>query len=176
MPKMAKTNFVPPAVIVPARVRYQFGDAPAPATCLDRQRVVALEEAIRRDLVLVDMPVRHHFSRGVYARELLIPAGTVLTGKIHKFDSLNILLEGELLVLTDQGVKHVKAGHLEVSPPGTKRAAYALTDTRWLTVHGTHKTDVAEIEAEFIAQTEPEFLEFCRKQLETKGGQICLGQ
>lgn len=173
---MDKANFTPGAVIAPVRVGYSIGARPAPATCLDRHRVFALEEAIRRDLQPVEMPVQHHFSRGVYGRELFIPAGTVLTGKIHKFDSLNILLEGELLVLTDQGVKHVKAGHLEVSPPGTKRAAYALTDTRWLTVHGTHKTEIAEIEAEFIAQTEEEFLEFCREQLQLKGEQPCLGQ
>jgi quercetin dioxygenase-like cupin family protein len=166
---MEQSNFKPRSAISPAAVRYAIRATSRPATCLDRNRVLALEEAIRRDLDPVEMPVQHHFSHGVYGRELFIPAGTVLTGKIHKLDNLNILLEGELLVLTDQGVKHVKAGHVEVSPPGTKRAAYALTDTRWLTVHGTHKTDVDDIEAEFVAQTEQEFLEFCGDQLKLKG-------
>lgn len=172
---MNQLNYAPAAVIAPVGVSYCLLARPAPATCLDRDRVFALEQAIRRDLAPVDMPVEHHFSHGVYARELLIPAGTVLTGKIHKFDSLNVLLEGELLVLTDQGVKHVRAGHMEVSPPGTKRAAYALTDTRWLTVHGTHETDVGRIEAEFIAQDEQEFLAFCDDQLKLEGEKPCLG-
>jgi len=164
---MTQPNFAPPAAITPAHVGY---DLPvARATCLDRGRVFALEQAIVRDLAPVEMPVEHHFSHGVYGRELRIPAGTVLTGDIHKFDNLNVLLEGELLVLTDQGVKHVKAGHVEVSPPGTKRAAYALTDARWLTVHGTHKTDVDDIKTEFIATSEAEFLSFCADQLKLKG-------
>jgi len=159
------------AVITPARVIYQghMAERAAPPTCLDHGRVFALEEAIRRELEPVDMPVTHHFSRGVYARELLIPAGTVATGKIHKFESLNVLLEGELLVLTDTGPKRVFPGHVEVSPPGTKRAVFAVTDCRWLTVHGTHSTDVEQIETEFIAQTEQEYLRFCQEQLQLKG-------
>jgi quercetin dioxygenase-like cupin family protein len=162
------------STVAPARVTYSM-PAPPAATCLDRARVFALEEAIRRDLEPVEMPTADHFSHGVYGRELRIPTGTILTGKIHKFDNMNVLLEGEMLVLTDQGVKHVRAGHLEVSPPGTKRAALALTDCRWLTVHGTHETDVDAIEAKFIAQTDQEYLSFC-DQLKLEGEKLWLGQ
>jgi quercetin dioxygenase-like cupin family protein len=100
----------------------------------------------------------------VYGRELFIPAGTTLTGKIHKFTNMNILLEGEMMVLTEHGPKHVRAGHVEVAPAGSKRAGYALTDCRWLNVHGTHETDVEMIESEFIAQDTQEFLTFCQAQ------------
>lgn len=166
---MERTSYAPAAVIAPAGVSYCAATSAPAATCLDRARVFDLERAIARDLAPVEMPVIDHFSHGVYARELSIPAGTVLTGKIHKFENLNVLLEGELLVLTDQGVQHVKAGEVIVSPPGTKRAAYALTNTRWLTVHGTHQTDVDVIEAEFIAQDEADFLSFCADQLKLEG-------
>jgi quercetin dioxygenase-like cupin family protein len=166
---MPATNYAPRhALVVPVLANFEV-PAPVAATCLDRDRVFALEQAIQSDLEPVEMPTLDHFSHGVYARELTIPAGTVLTGKIHKFENLNVLLEGELLVLTDQGVQHVRAGQVIVSPPGTKRAAYALTNTRWLTVHGTHKTDVDEIESEFIAQDEAEFLSFCAGQLQIEG-------
>jgi len=164
---MKQLNFAPVAAHTPARVSFSL--APPQATCLDHARVFALEAAIARELEPVEMPVTNHFSHGVYARELLIPAGTVATGKIHKHESLNVLLEGELLVLTDAGPKRVLPGHMEVSPPGTKRAVFAVTDCRWLTVHGTHKTDVDEIEAEFIAQNEQEYLQFRREQLQLKG-------
>lgn len=167
------TSFARPSV-APVHVTFSI-PAPHAATCLDRARVFALEEAIRRDLQPVDMPVVDHFSHGVYGRELRIPAGTILTGKIHKFDNLNVLLEGEMLVLTDQGAKRVRAGHLEVSPPGTKRAALTLTDCRWLTVHGTYETDVDKIEAKFIAQTDQDYLAFC-EQLKLEGEKLWLGQ
>ena len=136
---------------------------------VNRSKVFALEEAIKRDLgeQLVELPVKNHFAHGVYGRELFIPKGTVLTGKIHKFTQLNVLVKGDISVLTEDGVKRVKPPFVIVSPPGTKRAAYAHEDTIWLTVHGTHETDVDKIEHEFVAQSETEYLEFC-KLLEDK--------
>jgi len=125
---------------------------------------VAEIEAIIREAPQTEMPVTNYFSEGVYGREIFIPAGTVLVGKIHKFSSLNVLISGEIGVLTNDGVKRVSPPFVEVSPPGTKRIAYAITDTRWLTVHGTHETDVTKIEHHFIAQDEQEFLEFCESQ------------
>ena len=118
-------------------------------------------ESLMRQMPQVDMPVRNHFSLGVYGRELFIPAGTLLTGKIHKYQQLNALCKGEMSVLTEDGIRLVKSGFIVVSPPGTKRIAFAHTDCIWLTVHATEKVDVAEIEQEFIAQSDAEYLEFC---------------
>jgi quercetin dioxygenase-like cupin family protein len=147
---------------------------------VERSKVFALEEAMKRECELIELPVRHHFAKGVYGRELFIPKGTTLTGKIHKYTQLNILVCGELSVLTDDGVKRVKPPFVVVSPAGTKRAAYAHEDSIWLTVHGTEETDVDLIEKTFIAQTEQEYLEFAEKlQLSSPGGEeetLCLGQ
>ncbi len=107
-----------------------------------------------------ELPVTHHFSKGVYARELFIPAGTVLTGKIHKHENLNIITRGDISVATAEGVKRLKAGDVVVSPPGTKRVGYAHEDTIWITVHGTDETDVDVIEQQFIAQSYDEYLTY----------------
>jgi len=48
-------------------------------------------EAFMKEQPQVELKVVHHFSKGVYARELHIPAGVILTGEIHKFKNLNIL-------------------------------------------------------------------------------------
>lgn len=133
-----------------------------------REKVFALEAAMR-ELPPVEMPVKNHFSHGVYGRELFIPAGTVLTGHIHKHTNMNILLEGEMSVSTESGIERVAAGFVVVSPPGTKRVAYAHTDCRWLTVHGTHEQDVDVIEREFIVHSEQEYLAFCESQKLLKG-------
>lgn len=120
--------------------------------------------ALEKQMLLmdqVDLPVVHHFSKGVYARELHIPAGVTLTGKIHKFENLNILSKGEMSVLTDDGIKRVSAPFTVVSPPGTKRVAYAHTDCIWTTIHGTDSRDVEAIEIEFVSNSEQEYLEFC---------------
>ncbi len=128
-----------------------------------RAQVFALEQSMR-EMPPVEMPVTNHFSHGVYGREIFIPAGSVLTGHIHKHTNMNVLLEGDMSVLTEDGMQRVGAGFVVVSPPGTKRAAYAHTDCRWLTVHGTRETDVGVIEREFIVHTEQEYLAFCETQ------------
>lgn len=129
----------------------------------------ALEQAIRNELPLIEGEVVNHFSYGVYGRELRVPADSVIVGLIHKFANLNVLLEGEMTVMTENGPQRVGPGFLIVSPPGTKRAAYAHTACRWLTVHGTHETDVDRIEQKFIVHTEQQYLDFVEAQKQLQG-------
>lgn len=69
----------------------------------------------------------------------------------------------------DDGWQTLEAPFTIVSPPGTKRAAYAHTDCIWTTVHGTDLTDVNEIRNYFTAANEKEWLEFSgANQLELK--------
>jgi hypothetical protein len=108
----------------------------------------------------VSLPVRHVFSPGVYARELTIFAGCVLTGAVHKYEQLNILSAGTMRLLTDEGFREVSAPYTVVSPPGTKRIALAITDCVWTTILGTDLTDVSAIESEFVCKSEEEYVEW----------------
>lgn len=130
----------------------------------------SLEAAVRRELPLIDCPVVNHHSHGVYGRELIVPAGSVVVGHIHKYTNMNVLLEGHMSVMLEDGsTVDVRAGEVIVSPPGTKRAAVAHTDCRWLTIHGTPETDIDKIEAEFIVHTQQEYIAFCDAQKLLKG-------
>src|ERR1700691_5873544 len=73
-----------------------------------RERVNAIEAEMRKEPQL-SLPLVHHFSHGLYARELHIPKDALITGKIHKFAQLNILLKGDLSVLIGDQVCRVKA-------------------------------------------------------------------
>lgn len=129
------------------------------------KKVELLEDKIR-SMMPVDLPVTNYFSKGVYARELFIPKGTVLTGHIHKYTNLNIMSKGDLSILMEDGsVSRVKAPYTVVSPPGTKRLAYAHEDTIWTTIHGTEETDIDKIEHEFISHSSIEYAEFCASLL-----------
>lgn len=131
-----------------------------------RAKVFKLEQAMLA-MPQLDLKVVHHFSKGVYARELHIPAGVTLIGEIHKFENLNILSAGIMLVTTEEGMKEVSAPFTVVSPPGTKRAAHTLTHCVWTTIHGTEETNIDLIKNHFIAASEQEWLEFCNaNQLE----------
>ncbi|MEN9867514.1 MAG: hypothetical protein RL748_3104 [Pseudomonadota bacterium] len=129
--------------------------APFSGTALHGEQLTRLEAAIRCSGTVRELSVFHHFSKGIYARELHIPKGTVLLGKIHKHPNLNIISKGDISVLTDSGIQRLGLGTHLVS-------GYAHEATIWTTIHGTDETDPALIEAQFIAQNEAEYLAFCQ--------------
>lgn len=111
---------------------YVVKTTPTPAQI--RERLDALE-AQMRTYPQVDIPPRHYFAKGLYAREITIPRGTLLTGKIHTTQHINIISRGDITVLTEQGPKRVTAPCTLISPPGTKRLGYAHEETVWTTIH-----------------------------------------
>lgn len=131
-----------------------------------RRKLERLDEAVLAH-EQVEMPARHHFSRGVYARELFIPKGTVLTGRIHKCSQINILAKGEISVLTENGIERISAPATIVSPPGTKRAGYAHEDTIWITVCGVSddERDPDVLEDTLTVRTYDEYEQHCARAL-----------
>lgn len=99
-----------------------------------------------------DYPVRNHFAKDLYARELFIPAGNLIIGEIHRHSSINTLCSGKIILVTEEGTLHLEAPYIVASKPGIKRVIFTKTNCTWLTVHGTAETDVDKIEEEFIAK------------------------
>ena len=110
-------------------------------------------------------PLTHKFAPGVYVREIFIPKGACVVGKIHKHEHPNFLMSGEVLVVTEaEGRQHLKAPLSMISKAGTKRIVFALEDTVWITVHATEETDLKKIEDYVIAPSYEAYEQF--KQLE----------
>ena len=120
-----------------------------------REAIMRLQDAIISeglDVGPASCPVKHHFAPGSYGREMTLPAGLVVVGKIHKHAHINVISKGRVQVFTEQeGVLELAAPCTFVSSPGTKRVVHVLEETVWTTVHVTDKTDLAEIEREVIA-------------------------
>jgi quercetin dioxygenase-like cupin family protein len=112
---------------------------------------------------LPDCTLTHHFTPKdekygchAYAREMFIPKGTLIIGKIHRHQHLNFITKGEVIVATEFGNKELKAPCTFVSEVGLKRAVYAVEDTLWTTVHLTeHGSEelLDQVEEEVIAPT-----------------------
>lgn len=113
-------------------------------------------------------PLTHSFSSGIYVREISIPAGMLVVGKIHKHDHPNFLLKGDVVVVTEDGVEELSAPMSMISKAGTKRALYAKTDLTWTTIHlnPTNTENIEELEEEIIAPSYEEYEAF--KKLEDK--------
>lgn len=94
-------------------------------------------------------PLKHHFSGGLYTREVFMPKGTVVISFIHKQDHPSFVLEGEVSVLLDTGeIARYKQGDKIMTKAGTQRVFYMHEDTRWVCVYKTDKTTVEEAELE----------------------------
>jgi hypothetical protein len=131
-----------------------------------RQDVLAVEQGLK-DKILegklpsVDSPLKHYFSPidekygcCAYAREILLYKGTLIIGKIHKHQHLNIISKGKVTVFTEHGKKELEAPCTFVSEVGLKRAVFAHEDTIWTTIHLTAyagEENLDKIEDEVIA-------------------------
>jgi hypothetical protein len=107
----------------------------------------------------VDCPVTHHFAPGVYLREIFMPAGTIVIGKIHKTEHFNIIERGRCHIRHDNGeVQVLQAPLTFVSKAGVQKVLYIEEDTVWKTIHVTNKTDLMELE-ELLIEPPPVVME-----------------
>lgn len=103
----------------------------------------------------VRLPLNHLFTPGLYIREVLLPAGTLLTSKIHMTEHPFFISRGRVLVwsgIEGEEPQLFGAPYTGVTKPGTRRVIYAYEDTIWSTCHAnpTNETDVTKIDREII--------------------------
>ena len=114
-----------------------------------REAIDRLQDAMSR-LPQAVVNTKHWFADGMYCRELEWPAGVTIVGKVHKREHLFILLKGEATFSTSDGMTRVKAPHVVVGTPNSKRIGYAHEDCICLNVHRTDSRDLDVIEIELI--------------------------
>lgn len=110
-------------------------------------------EAEMLALPQIEIPTVHGFGPGFYARSIKIPAGATLTGKVHATEHIFMVTQGDITLITDEGVKRVQAPYQAICKPGMKRAGYAHSETICVNIHITNETDLAFLEAALIDNT-----------------------
>jgi len=130
-----------------------------------RAQIHKLEEALHKSNDGGDTQeemgaLTNYFTKGIYARELFIPKGTVMTSKLHKLPRLCIISQGEVSFTTEFGSQRIKAPYTAVFPPGSKVALFTHEDTVWTAIHGTEETDLEVLEMNLIAKDHGEFESF----------------
>lgn len=90
----------------------------------------------------IDLPVKHTFHGFIYVREVFIPAGVTLVGRIHLFDHIEMLLSGDITVSTDrEAPERLKGYTVRKGNAGKKRAFYAHEDSVFATVHNSEQQE-----------------------------------
>src|SRR5687767_12638530 len=120
-----------------------------------------LEMGALAHLPAIDLPLIHRFTPGLYAREIFMPKGALVTSKIHKTEHPYVILEGAVSVYnTETGeVQNLEAPHVGITKPGTRRVLYMHEDTRWITFHPLvageeSEADLPKIEERIIERRE----------------------
>lgn len=114
-----------------------------------REAILALQAELAKLPQLV-MEAKHYFVKGMYARELHIPAGTTLIGKVHKTEHFFMLLSGDMTLWTEEGMRRVQAPYIARAMPGIKRVGFAHSDSVCANVHATEFTDLEQIEEQLV--------------------------
>lgn len=107
-----------------------------------------------------ECPLKHHFAPGVYVREILMPAETIIIGHIHKTEHLNILIQGACFIVHEGGRREeLRAPMTFVSKAGIQKVLYITEDMIWQTVHVTTETDIEKLEAMLTEPVPPNPME-----------------
>lgn len=111
----------------------------------------------------VDLSTTHLVHAGMYARTILIPADTLLTGALTNCDNVCVVV-GDITVTTDEGTVRLTGHHVIPARAGFKRAGLAHADTYWTTFMRTEEQEVSDIERQMT--DEADMLQTSRQALE----------
>lgn len=117
-----------------------------------QDRIARLEDCIQ-DAPQVDLNTKHVLSGGMYARTIVIPAGTAMVGAAHRKDHLDVMQGDVTFTLGDGTLKRLTGQHVLATPAGAKRVGFVHTDTIWTTICATDLTDIPAIEDELVVES-----------------------
>lgn len=105
----------------------------------------------------VECPLDHQFTPGLYARSILMPAGTLVVSMIHKEEHPYDVLMGSALVFIEGRWTRVEAPYSDVTPPGTRRVLYVDKTCFWRTFHAVKVMPLSKSKEDILAAVEANF-------------------
>jgi len=92
------------------------------------------------------MDLVHHFSDGLYAKQMIIQADTMILKHTHSFSHLSILASGKVAVMRGDEVDVIQAPACIEIKAGLVHGVKALTDCVWFCIHATHEKDASKVD------------------------------
>ena len=129
-------------------------------------RIDKLEAAMLNNFDVVECPLKHTFTPGLYIREIFMPKDSVITSKIHKTEHPFIVSKGVVSVSIDAGEwQLIEAPYSGITKPGTRRILWVHEDTIWTTIHANPDNENEnEIEERIIEKHENPLLNIKEKE------------
>lgn len=104
----------------------------------------------RKGTFEVDLGIQHHFSSGLYAKEMRVPKGYEVGTHAHEYDHLSLLAQGKVIVRTDDSTAHYTAPACIEIKAGIHHCIYAVEDTVWYCIHATDCADPETVDEVLI--------------------------
>jgi hypothetical protein len=92
------------------------------------------------------MDLVHHFSDGLYAKQMIIAADTMILKHTHSFSHLSILASGKVAVMRGDDAEIIEAPACIEIKAGLVHGVKALTDCVWFCVHATDEKDASKVD------------------------------
>jgi hypothetical protein len=121
------------------------------------ERVDELEHFMVENYEVIECPLVHRFTPGMYIREIFMPAGSLITSKIHKTEHPYTISKGKVAVSIDgKDWEEFEAPYTGITKPGTRRILYIIEDCIWTTYHVNDDNceDLEQIEEKIIEKRE----------------------
>lgn len=120
------------------------------------QEIMSMDapEQAMLQLPQMECSVVHHFGPGVCIREVFMPAGTLAIGHKQKFEHLNIMLRGKVLVANDDGSTQVLTAPMIFTGKPGRKIGYVIEDMVWQNVYATDLKDASAVEDMFVEKSE----------------------
>jgi hypothetical protein len=99
-----------------------------------------IEKLLMEQYQQPDMHTTHHLFEGIYTREVYAPAGTIITGKRHKFNCTSILARGAMTLASvyedgsTKGFKLLFGAQTFNDMAGYKKIAYTHEDCHFINI------------------------------------------
>jgi quercetin dioxygenase-like cupin family protein len=94
--------------------------------------------------------IEHFFTQGLYARKMIVPAGTNVPTHRHVYDHLSILAQGRVRVSVGPVTKEYVAPAMIEIKKNIVHTISAVEDSVWFCIHATDATDVESLESTAI--------------------------
>jgi len=94
--------------------------------------------------------IKHHFSDGLYAKQISLPQHHYMVQHKHVYDHISILAEGWVVVTVDEVETEYHAPACINIAAGKSHEVTAVTNSVWFCIHATDETDVEKVDQVLI--------------------------
>lgn len=120
---------------------------------LTQQDAVNAIEKELASMPQIALPLKHHFTPGLYVREIFMPKGAAVVSATHKTTHVFVIAKGSARVYEPGGgIQHLQAPYTGCTKPGTRRVISITEDCVWMTFHPNPEniTDLDKLESLLI--------------------------